>query len=81
MDFFEAVLGLKEKEEYAAFFQRYLHYKRVVGLLRKIGSGDGSIKGNELPRDIREDWCFQCSYLSGKPIKDVWRGWISNRLG
>ena len=62
----------------SCFFQRYLHYKRVAGFLRKDGSGDGTIKGNELPRDIREDWCFQCNYLKFKPMPNVWR-WVDTK--
>ena len=81
VDFFEAVLSLKDRGECAAFFFRYLHHKRVIGLRTEDGSCVFIDRGHELSRDIERDGSVQCNYLQSKPMFDVWGGRLPISLG
>ena len=81
MDFFEAVLGLKDKEEYAAFFSDICTIKELLDFLERLEVATAVSKGMNYQEISEKTGASSATISSVNRCLMYGDGWIPNRLG
>ena len=81
MDFFEAVLGLKDKEEYAAFFSDICTIKELLDFWERLEVATAVSKGMNYQEISEKTGASSATISSVNRCLMYGDGWIPNRLG
>ena len=81
MDFFEAVLGLKDKEEYAAFFSDICTIKELLDFGQRMEVASLLTEGMNYQEISEKTGASSATISSVNRCLMYGDGWIPNRLG